>query len=51
VAARKIPLYACGTCSRARDVAETDLANWGAKYGNPRIFASLVEWADHIISE
>jgi predicted peroxiredoxin len=37
VAARKIPIYACGTCSRARGVVEADLANWGAKYGNPEI--------------
>ena len=51
VAARKIPIYACGTCSRARGVVEADLANWGAKYGNPEIFVSLVTWADHIITE
>ena len=51
VAARKIPIYACGTCSRARGVVEADLANWGAKFGNPQIFVSLVEWADHIITE
>jgi hypothetical protein len=24
---------------------------WGAKYGNPEIFVSLVTWADHIITE
>jgi sulfur relay (sulfurtransferase) complex TusBCD TusD component (DsrE family) len=51
VAARKVPIYACGTCSRARGVVEADLANWGAKYGNPEIFVSLVTWADHIITE
>ena len=51
VAARKIPIYACGTCSRARGVVEADLANWGAKFGSPPIFISLVEWADHIITE
>jgi sulfur relay (sulfurtransferase) complex TusBCD TusD component (DsrE family) len=51
VAARKIPIYACGTCSRARGVVEADLANWGANYGNPEIFVSLVTWADHIITE
>jgi sulfur relay (sulfurtransferase) complex TusBCD TusD component (DsrE family) len=51
VAARKIPIYACGTCARARGVVEADLANWGAKYGSPQIFVSLVEWADHIITE
>ena len=51
VAARKFPIYACGTCSRARGVVEADLANWGAKYGNPEIFVSLVAWADHIITE
>jgi predicted peroxiredoxin len=48
---RKIPIYACGTCSRARGVTEADLANWGAEYGSPPIFVSLVEWADRVITE
>ena len=51
VAARKIPIFACGACSRARGVSETDLANYGAKYGNPTIFVGLVEWADRVITE
>jgi predicted peroxiredoxin len=51
VAERKIPIYACGTCARTRGITETDLAKWGAKYGNPQIFVSLVEWADRIITE
>ena len=51
VAARKIPIYACGTCARARGVGDADLANWGAQYGSPKIFVSLVEWADRIITE
>ena len=51
VAARRIPIYACGTCARARDVTEADLANWGAKFGSPQIFVSLVEWADRVITE
>jgi predicted peroxiredoxin len=51
LAAKKIPIYACGACSRARSVAETDLANFGAKFGNPKIFVSLVEWADRILTE
>ena len=51
LAARHIQIYACGTCSRARGVTEADLANYGAKYGSPPIFVSLVEWADHIITE
>jgi predicted peroxiredoxin len=49
--ARKISIYACGACSRARGVTETDLAEYGAKFGNPKIFVSLVEWADRIITE
>ena len=49
--AKKIPIYACGACSRARGVTETDLAEYGAKFGNPNIFLSLVEWADKIITE
>src|SRR5271154_4186698 len=51
VAARHIPIYACGACSRARGVTEADLSNYGAKYGNPTIFVSLVEWADKVITE
>ena len=51
VAARKIPIFACGACSRARGVGEGDLANYGAKYGNPTIFVGLVEWADRVITE
>jgi predicted peroxiredoxin len=51
VAARHVPIYACGACSRARGVTETDLANYGAAFGNPTIFVSLVEWADRIITE
>src|SRR5262249_15508766 len=51
VAAKKIPIYACGACSRARGVTETDLSENGAKFGNPKIFVSLVEWADRIITE
>jgi sulfur relay (sulfurtransferase) complex TusBCD TusD component (DsrE family) len=38
LAARHIPIYACGACSRARGVTEADLSNYGAKYGNPTIF-------------
>jgi predicted peroxiredoxin len=48
---KKIQIYACGACSRARGVTETDLGQWGAKFGNPTIFVSLVEWADRIITE
>jgi predicted peroxiredoxin len=51
VAERKIPIYACGACSRARGVTEGDLTPHGAKFGNPAIFVSLVEWADRIITE
>ena len=51
VAGRKIQIYACGACSRARGITEADLAPWGAKLGNPTIFVSLVEWADRIIAE
>jgi predicted peroxiredoxin len=51
VAAKKIQIYACGACSRARSVAQTDLDLWGAKFGNPTIFVSLVEWADRVITE
>src|SRR5262245_16870373 len=48
---KKIQIYACGACSRARGVTEADLANYGAKFGSPAIFVSMVEWADRIIAE
>ncbi|MBV9062390.1 MAG: DsrE family protein [Alphaproteobacteria bacterium] len=51
VVAKKIQIYACGACSRARGVVEADLAQWNAKFGNPAIFVSLVEWADRVITE
>jgi len=51
VAARHITIYACGACSRARGVTEVDLATYGAKFGNPTIFVSLVEWSDKVITE
>ena len=51
VAAKHIQIYACGACCRARSVMETDLSQWGAKFGSPTIFVSLVEWADRIITE
>jgi predicted peroxiredoxin len=51
VVAQKIQIFACGACSRARGIADSDLAQWGAKYGSPTIFVSLVEWADRIITE
>jgi sulfur relay (sulfurtransferase) complex TusBCD TusD component (DsrE family) len=47
----KIQIYACGACSRARSVTEAHFTQWGAKFGNPTIFVSLVEWADRIITE
>lgn len=51
IVAKKIPVYACGACSRARGVTEADLTEYGAKFGNPKIFVSVVEWADKIITE
>ena len=51
VVARRVPIYACGACCRARGVTEQDLANYKAKLGNPSIFVSLVEWADRVITE
>jgi len=51
VAGRHVQIYACGACSRARSVEQADLDAWGAKFGNPAIFVSLVEWADRVITE
>ena len=51
VTGRNIPIYACGACSRARAITDAELSQWGARFGNPTIFVSLVEWADRIITE
>jgi predicted peroxiredoxin len=51
IVTKKIQIYACGACSRARGVTETDLNEYSARFGNPKIFGSLVEWADKIITE
>ena len=51
IVAKKIPVYACGACSRAMGITEADLTEYGAKFGNPKIFVSLVEWADKVITE
>jgi len=51
IAERHVQIYACGACSRARSVSQSDLDAWGAKFGNPTIFVSLVEWADRVITE
>jgi predicted peroxiredoxin len=51
LAARHVTIYACGACSKARGVTDGDLSNYGAKFGNPAIFVSLIEWANHIITE
>jgi predicted peroxiredoxin len=51
LAGKHVQIYACGACSRARGVTEADLATYGAKFGSPPIFVSLVEWADHVITE
>ena len=48
---KHVRIYACGACSRARGVTESDLANYGAKFGSPPVFVGLIEWADHIITE
>jgi predicted peroxiredoxin len=48
---KHIPIFSCGACSRARGVTEADLTNWNAQWGSPPIYVSLVEWADHVISE
>src|ERR1700691_1592116 len=51
VVAKRIPIFSCGACSRARGITEADLSNWNAQWGAPPIYVSLVEWADHVISE
>jgi predicted peroxiredoxin len=51
LAAKHVQIYACGACSRARGVTEADLNNYGAKFGSPTIFVSLIEWADRVITE
>jgi predicted peroxiredoxin len=51
IVAKKIAIYACGACSRARGITEADLAEYGAKFGNPEIFVSTSGLADKIITE
>jgi hypothetical protein len=51
IVGRHVQIYACGACSRAHPVAESDLDQWGAKSGRPTIFVSLVAWADRVITE
>jgi predicted peroxiredoxin len=51
IVTKKIQIYACGACSRVRSVTDADLTEYGAKFGNPKIFVSLVEWADKSITE
>jgi predicted peroxiredoxin len=51
IVAKHIPVFSCGACSRARAITEADLQHWGAKFGSPPIFVSLVEWADRIVTE
>ncbi len=51
VVAKHVPIYSCGACSRARDVTQADMDPWGAKFGSPPVFVSMVEWADRIIVE
>lgn len=36
IVARRVSIYACGACCRARGVTEADLSQWGAKFGNPQ---------------
>jgi predicted peroxiredoxin len=51
LAGKHVQIYACGACARARGVTEADLTTYGAKFGSPPVFVSLVEWADHVITE
>ncbi|MGE5812492.1 MAG: DsrE family protein [Ignavibacteria bacterium] len=51
IVAKKVPIFACGRCSKARGITETDLKEYGAQFGNPKIFVSLIEWADKVITE
>jgi sulfur relay (sulfurtransferase) complex TusBCD TusD component (DsrE family) len=51
VVAKHLPIFACGACARVREVTESDLNQWGAKFGSPPIFVSMVEWADRVIVE
>ncbi|HEU5155006.1 MAG TPA: hypothetical protein VFU03_09775, partial [Gemmatimonadales bacterium] len=32
-------------------VVDVALGNWGAQFGHPKIFVSLVDWADRVITE
>jgi len=43
LSAKQVQIYACGACSRGRGVTEADLARYGAKFGSPPIFVTLIE--------
>ncbi len=53
VVAKSTSLGICwqAACARARGVTEADLSSWNAQWGTVPIYVSLVEWADHVISE
>jgi hypothetical protein len=40
-----------GVKGAARPLHSQTMNQWGAKFGSPAIFVSLVEWADRIIVE
>jgi predicted peroxiredoxin len=50
LAGKHVQIYACGACARA-GCHRSRSATYGAKFGSPPIFVSLVEWADHVITE
>jgi sulfur relay (sulfurtransferase) complex TusBCD TusD component (DsrE family) len=51
VVAKRVPLFSREPCSRARGATETDLVQWGAKFGSLVIFVELVERADRMVTE
>jgi peroxiredoxin family protein len=49
VVAKRIPVF--DEASSARSVTEADSSSWNAQWGTVPIYVSLVECADHVISE
>ncbi|HUX08245.1 MAG TPA: DsrE family protein [Acidobacteriota bacterium] len=49
-AALEIPIFACGTCMKARGVTDEDLRRSGASPMNKGVFVELVAESDNVVT-
>jgi predicted peroxiredoxin len=47
---RGIPVFACGTCTKARGITEEDLRKHGAHPMNKGVFVELVAQSDNVVT-